>query len=80
MTEAEIIREAKTIKKDLNHCIRCNNQHSWNRRMLLAYGDKKRAVMAVLCEKCGAEYQKWGLTPKKIEDLHEIAFDVLRRK
>jgi hypothetical protein len=66
------------IKNDLDHCIRCNANHPWTRRMLLQYGDKKRSVLAVLCDKCAEEHRKVSIKETKILELHEVAFGILK--
>jgi ribosomal protein L44E len=46
--------------------------------MLLQYGDKKRSVLAILCDRCGDEHRRMNLKEAKIVDLHEAAFAVLK--
>jgi hypothetical protein len=72
------IKQSTQTKNDLDHCIRCKASHPWTRRMLLQYGDKKRSVLAILCDRCGDEHRRMNLKEAKIVDLHEAAFAVLK--
>jgi hypothetical protein len=72
------IKQNTRTKHDLDHCIRCNASHPWTRRMLLQYGDKKRSVLAILCDKCVDEHQRLSFKEGKILELHENAFGILR--